>query len=114
MSKSLFATDAEFLSEEQARALTLRVLSFAKADETRVNVTSGAAAMLETVRLLDAAGLTPTTMMLREPTLDDVFLELTGARLEGDEERHDHDDHDDHDDHQNRQHEAALAGEARS
>jgi predicted Zn-dependent protease len=41
MSKSLFATDAEFLSEAQARALTLRVLSFAKADETRVNVTSG-------------------------------------------------------------------------
>jgi daunorubicin resistance ABC transporter ATP-binding subunit len=44
----------------------------------RVNVTSGAAAMLETVRILDAARLTPTTMMLREPTLDDVFLSLTG------------------------------------
>jgi predicted Zn-dependent protease len=41
MPKSLFATDVEFLSEEQARALTQRVLSFAKADETRVNVTSG-------------------------------------------------------------------------
>ena len=41
MPKTLFAADAEFLSEEQARALTQRVLSFAKADETRVNVTSG-------------------------------------------------------------------------
>jgi ABC-2 type transport system ATP-binding protein len=48
----------------------------------RVNVTSGAAAMLETVRILDAARLTPTTMMLREPTLDDVFLALTGHTAE--------------------------------
>jgi ABC-2 type transport system ATP-binding protein len=37
-----------------------------------------ATAMLETVRALDAAGLQPTTLALREPTLDDVFLELTG------------------------------------
>ena len=48
----------------------------------RVNVTNGAAAMLETVRLLDAAQLAPTTMMLREPTLDDVFLALTGHAAE--------------------------------
>jgi hypothetical protein len=34
--------------------------------------------MLETVRILDAEHLTPATMMLREPTLDDVFLALTG------------------------------------
>ena len=27
---------------------------------------------------LDAAKLDPTTLVLREPTLDDVFLELTG------------------------------------
>ena len=38
----------------------------------------GGAAMLETVRTLDAAKLDPTTLVLREPTLDDVFLELTG------------------------------------
>ncbi|MDQ1533144.1 MAG: hypothetical protein QOF28_905 [Actinomycetota bacterium] len=48
----------------------------------RVNVTDGAAAMLETVRILDSAQLTPTTMMLREPTLDDVFLALTGHTAE--------------------------------
>ena len=42
MPKSLFAlADADFLSEEQARALATRVLSFAKADETRVNITTG-------------------------------------------------------------------------
>jgi ABC-2 type transport system ATP-binding protein len=48
----------------------------------RVNVTTGATAMLETVRILDAAHLTPATMMLREPTLDDVFLALTGHTAE--------------------------------
>ena len=48
----------------------------------RVNVSDGATAMLEIVRLLDAAQLAPTTMALREPTLDDVFLELTGHAAE--------------------------------
>ncbi len=43
-----------------------------------VGVADGPRAMLETVRVLDAAGLTPTTLTLREPTLDDVFLTLTG------------------------------------
>jgi ABC-2 type transport system ATP-binding protein len=45
-----------------------------------VNVTdgNGARAMLETVRVLDGAQLDPASMVLREPTLDDVFLELTG------------------------------------
>jgi ABC-2 type transport system ATP-binding protein len=38
----------------------------------------GATAMLETVRALDSAELDPATLALREPTLDDVFLELTG------------------------------------
>jgi ABC-2 type transport system ATP-binding protein len=39
---------------------------------------NGPTAMLETVRLLDAARLEPASLVLREPTLDDVFLELTG------------------------------------
>jgi ABC-2 type transport system ATP-binding protein len=45
-----------------------------------VNVSdgNGATAMLEIVRALDAASLDPATMVLREPTLDDVFLDLTG------------------------------------
>jgi ABC-2 type transport system ATP-binding protein len=46
----------------------------------RVNVPGGAGptSMLEAVRLLDGEHLDPATMVLREPTLDDVFLELTG------------------------------------
>ena len=39
---------------------------------------SGPRAMLDAVRLLDGEHLDPTSMVLREPTLDDVFLELTG------------------------------------
>jgi len=48
----------------------------------RLSVTDGAAAMLETVRALDAASLAPVTLALREPTLDDVFLSLTGHTAE--------------------------------
>src|SRR4051812_29777344 len=46
----------------------------------RVSVPGGAGArsMLEAVRILDGAHLDPAAMVLREPTLDDVFLELTG------------------------------------
>jgi ABC-2 type transport system ATP-binding protein len=54
----------------------------------RVNVPGGAGAksMLEAVRILDGAQLDPATMILREPTLDDVFLELTGhTTTDGDE-----------------------------
>src|SRR4051794_30584555 len=41
MPRSLFAVDADFLTRDAAKALADRVLSFAKADETRVNITSG-------------------------------------------------------------------------
>jgi ABC-2 type transport system ATP-binding protein len=47
-----------------------------------VSVADGARAMLETVRVIDGAHLEPTTMALREPTLDDVFLALTGHAAE--------------------------------
>jgi len=38
----------------------------------------GARSMVDVVRHLDAAGVEPATISLREPTLDDVFLALTG------------------------------------
>jgi ABC-2 type transport system ATP-binding protein len=43
-----------------------------------VRVTDGAAALLQAVRLLDEAGVEPSGLGVREPSLDDVFLELTG------------------------------------
>jgi predicted Zn-dependent protease len=39
--RSLYLRDAEFLSRDDAKTLADRVLSFAKADQTRVNITSG-------------------------------------------------------------------------
>ena len=38
------------------------------------------------LRALDAEGIAPTTFNLREPSLDDVFLSLTGHRTEEDED----------------------------
>ena len=39
---------------------------------------AGPASLVAAVRKLDAAGITPTDIGLRRPTLDDVFLSLTG------------------------------------
>jgi ABC-2 type transport system ATP-binding protein len=46
----------------------------------RVSVPGGQGprAMLDAVRLLDGEHLDPATLVVREPTLDDVFLQLTG------------------------------------
>ncbi|MDQ1373672.1 MAG: type transport system ATP-binding protein, partial [Actinomycetota bacterium] len=50
-----------------------------------IKVDDGAGALLRAVRLLDSAHLEPTGVAVREPTLDDVFLQLTGRST--DEER---------------------------
>jgi ABC-2 type transport system ATP-binding protein len=47
-----------------------------------VNVADSGPALLQAVRLLDAAGLCPEAVTVREPTLDDVFLQLTGRPAE--------------------------------
>ena len=51
-----------------------------------VKVGNGGRALLEVVRRLDAAGIEPEAVTVREPTLDDVFLTLTGHRVEDDNE----------------------------
>ena len=43
-------------------------------------------AAMMALRSLDGEGITPSTFNLREPSLDDVFLSLTGHRTEEDEE----------------------------
>jgi len=47
-----------------------------------VSVSDGAAAVSPVVIALDAAGVSVGELTLRTPTLDDVFLELTGDRIE--------------------------------
>ena len=53
-------------------------------DETIVRITSndGARSLMDVLRVLDAANLPPDSLTVREPSLDDVFLALTGHRAE--------------------------------
>jgi ABC-2 type transport system ATP-binding protein len=45
-----------------------------------VKVADNGPAVLDAVRRLDAAGVVPQALTVREPSLDDVFLSLTGHR----------------------------------
>ncbi|HEY1282173.1 MAG TPA: ATP-binding cassette domain-containing protein [Acidimicrobiales bacterium] len=47
-----------------------------------VKVEGGGRDVLEVVRVLDREGIFPDTLLVREPTLDDVFLSLTGHKAE--------------------------------
>lgn len=51
-----------------------------------LTVNSGPAVATEAIRRLDAAGVPIAGLTLREPSLDDVFLSLTGHKAEVDEE----------------------------
>ncbi|MEA2451606.1 MAG: oleandomycin transport system ATP-binding protein [Actinomycetota bacterium] len=53
-------------------------------DGSLVRLTSndGAKLLMEVLRVLDGANLEPDTLTVREPSLDDVFLSLTGHRAE--------------------------------
>jgi hypothetical protein len=50
----------------------------AQAGQVTVPLSDGVAVLPEVVRRLDAAGLAPSDLVVRRPTLDDVFLSLTG------------------------------------
>jgi ABC-2 type transport system ATP-binding protein len=52
-------------------------------DSVGVRLDSGAEALTDVVRALDAEGLRVADIDLHAPTLDDVFLEKTGRHLEG-------------------------------
>ena len=47
-----------------------------------IMVKDGASIMVQVVRSLDAENVAVTNMALRQPTLDDVFLALTGRTAE--------------------------------
>jgi ABC-2 type transport system ATP-binding protein len=69
------ATLGEPAQHEAVRAVTQ------DGDELRLTVHDGDRMVADVVRMLDAAGLTPTTVRLRRPTLDDVFRAVTGHPL---------------------------------
>jgi ABC-2 type transport system ATP-binding protein len=59
----------------------------AESGEVSLPVTEGAAILAEVVRRLDAAGVDISDLALRRPTLDDVFLALTGHAAETTEDQ---------------------------
>jgi ABC-2 type transport system ATP-binding protein len=80
--------EVQMLDEAAARAVADRLGRVGTAtvlDDQRtvaVRVNDGGRSILEMVRSLDAAGLAPESLGIREPTLDDVFLQLTGHKVE--------------------------------
>ena len=54
--------------------------------QLRMPVADGARAAMEVLRALDADGREVAGLVVREPSLDDVFLQLTGHRAEDDED----------------------------
>jgi ABC-2 type transport system ATP-binding protein len=78
--------EVDFTGHEDATRAGTRVESLGsvtvEGQHLRLSVADGAAAMLEVVRTLESEQLQPVAMALREPTLDDVFLNLTGHAAE--------------------------------
>lgn len=70
----------------QALPILQRLLRRADRDGRRVRGPSigGATRCVEVIRYLDAAGLPPAELVVREPSLDDVFLHLTGHAASAD------------------------------
>ena len=56
-------------------------------DDGTIRITSntGARILIDVLRALDTNGVEPDTLAVREPSLDDVFLSLTGHRAEADD-----------------------------
>jgi ABC-2 type transport system ATP-binding protein len=54
-------------------------------DLVRISSDQGAHALIEVLRVLDGGELEPDTLTVREPSLDDVFLKLTGRHAEAEE-----------------------------
>lgn len=78
---------ATMAPEELGAALAIagRVVPDAEASsggtEVRLAVAHGDAVVVDLLRALDAAGIVPVSLEVRRPTLDDVFLTLTGRSL---------------------------------
>jgi ABC-2 type transport system ATP-binding protein len=81
--ESINLTFREIESVEKAKTLLADVAERTQADgqTLRVYLKHAAAAIPNVVTQLQAAGLEMASLTLTQPTLDDVFLEVTGQRL---------------------------------
>jgi ABC-type multidrug transport system ATPase subunit len=69
----------------RAQALLARLASAEPEREgtsIRMASTDGPQLLVEVLRSLDSNGLAPSSLSVREPSLDDVFLALTGRHAE--------------------------------
>jgi len=81
----------EVVVESQNIAKTMEVVATVSGNKATLDeglrmisapVSTGATALIETLRSLDAAGIHPLDVGLKRPSLDDVFLSLTGHAAE--------------------------------
>jgi daunorubicin resistance ABC transporter ATP-binding subunit len=70
------------------QVLSARIEDRVEREGERVRITSerGAAVLIDALRALDEQDIAPDTLAVREPSLDDVFLALTGHHAEASEE----------------------------
>jgi hypothetical protein len=75
-------------AERAREILTDRVAGRVEVEGDRLRITSdrGAQVLIDVLRGLDGEGLEPESLTVREPSLDDVFLALTGHHAESEEE----------------------------
>jgi ABC-2 type transport system ATP-binding protein len=74
---------AERATQLLSRSLEVRVER--EGDTLRISSDQGARLLIDVLRTLDGDGLEPDTLTVREPSLDDVFLTLTGRHAEHDQ-----------------------------
>ena len=72
-------------AERALQVLGGRIEAHTEREGETLRITSdrGARVLIEALRSLDAEGLDPNSLTVREPSLDDVFLALTGHHAEG-------------------------------
>jgi ABC-2 type transport system ATP-binding protein len=74
--------DAAAAGEASSKLAAIGATEIRGDDHTvAVTVEEGGRAAVDVVRTLDASGLAPESLTVREPTLDDVFLQLTGQHV---------------------------------
>jgi daunorubicin resistance ABC transporter ATP-binding subunit len=80
--------DTDGGSTRAAALLTGNVNGQVERDDGTIRITSndGARILIEVLRMLDTNGVEPDTLAVREPSMDDVFLALTGHHAESDDQ----------------------------
>jgi daunorubicin resistance ABC transporter ATP-binding subunit len=72
---------------QRAKGLVARFVTIppeVEGDMVRLTSNDGSEILVDVLRALDAEHLSPVGLAVREPSLDDVFLKLTGHRAEAD------------------------------